>query len=473
MNRYIRVLIVVGALTACDAPLDEQVYSEFEPGSFLSTSSGMESMLAGAYAELQINGFTWREMHITFPEVTTDILTLTGGALERDARPFMDFTWDASHPFFENHWSRYYRAIRNSNVILDNLEIVSLSEELSRLFEAEARFVRAKAYFELYNLFGPVPLLTTNELEDLEQPRASDEEMRQFIESELRASAEELPLVHSDYGRGTKGAALGYLTQFLLDTRQWQKAADAAQEVMNLGAYALVEDRYAMFDVANERNTEFIFVSPALPIAGEGNAYLPHAIPAGYVYKYPPKEDFGVEFRTPWWFVESFHPDDERKEHLLTEFVNSEGESISLAPNYALSHKYHEDPDSHDRWAGNDVVELRYAAILLARAEALNELQGPNQESIDLVNEIRRVAGVPPLVPSAYASTEALREQILIERAWEFYTEGKRRQDLIRHSLFIQNAQARGKPAQPHHVLFPIPQSEVDANRNLEQNPGY
>src|SRR5690606_41782268 len=68
-----------------------------------------------------------------------------------------------SHPFFESHWARYYRAIRNANVILDNLANVSLPEDQSQLFAAEARFVRAKAYLELYNLFGPVPLLRSEE----------------------------------------------------------------------------------------------------------------------------------------------------------------------------------------------------------------------------------------------------------------------------------------------------------------------
>lgn len=59
------------------------------------------------------------------------------------------------------------------------------------------------------------------------------------------------------------------------------------------------------------------------------------------------------------------------------------------------------------------------------------------------------------------------------KRAWEFFTEELRRQDLIRHGKFIEFAKNRGKNASDKHVLFPIPQGEIDRNLNLQQNPGY
>ena len=123
---------------------------------------------------------------------------------------------------------------------------------------------------------------------------------------------------------------------------------------------------------------------------------------------------------------------------------------------------------------GNDIPILRYPEVLINRAEALNEVNGPTQASINLLNEIRERAGVPLYSLSDFSSKEALRDQILIERGWEFFTEGLRRSDLIRHGIYISSAIARGKPlAKPHHVLFPIPQKEIDANPALVQNPGY
>jgi starch-binding outer membrane protein, SusD/RagB family len=67
-----------------------------------------------------------------------------------------------------------------------------------------------------------------------------------------------------------------------------------------------------------------------------------------------------------------------------------------------------------------------------------------------------------------------MRDYILEDRAKEFYYEGLRRDDLIRHGKFISKAHARGAMvAAPHHVKFPIPQTEMDANPNMVQNLGY
>src|SRR5690606_1402850 len=110
---------------------------------------------------------------------------------------------------------------------------------------------------------------------------------------------------------------------------------------------------------------------------------------------------------------------------------------------------------------------------LLSRAEALNELNGPNEESVDLLNEIRLRANVPLKVVGDFSSKESFRDFILDERGKEFFTEGLRREDLIRHGKFISSARSRGYQARDHHVLFPIPQQQRDANITLEQNDDY
>jgi hypothetical protein len=124
--------------------------------------------------------------------------------------------------------------------------------------------------------------------------------------------------------------------------------------------------------------------------------------------------------------------------------------------------------------SGNDVPVLRYADILLARAEALNELNGPTQQALDLINQVRTRAGIANLTLAVATSKEVLRDLILRERGWEFYSEGKRREDLLRHDKFISLAKARGiTAAADKHKLFPIPQTEIDANTACEQNDGY
>lgn len=118
-------------------------------------------------------------------------------------------------------------------------------------------------------------------------------------------------------------------------------------------------------------------------------------------------------------------------------------------------------------------VYVRFADILLAKAEALNEKDGPNSESINLINKIRLRANATEIKAGDFSTKEELRDFILEERGREFYSEGLRREDLIRHGKFISGAVERGKDAKPHQILFPIPQRQIEANDKLVQNEGY
>ena len=244
-----------------------------------------------------------------------------------------------------------------------------------------------------------------------------------------------------------------------------------------------------LFNINNEGNSELIFVFESLNTGPTWN-YTPHAYPVGYPTG---QVNYGAQFQLWRWFVNSFHPDDRRALEydpdngkfgwILKSFINKGGTPVDLMNDeiipgieklYPRSFKFTPDPNALGAGHGNDMPILRYAEVLIGRAEALNEMQGPNQESIDLLNEIRARAEAPLYNLADFPTKESLRDQILVERGWEFFTEGHRRWDLIRHGKYISSAQERGKTlAQPHHVLFPIPQTELDANPALQQNPGY
>ena len=133
------------------------------------------------------------------------------------------------------------------------------------------------------------------------------------------------------------------------------------------------------------------------------------------------------------------------------------------------------DPAHIDWTEGTDVVLLRLPDIILARAEALNELNGPNQTSIDLINMIReRAFGNEDhnLKLADYSSKEALRAAVLQERGWELFLEGYNRRDLIRQGVYVETMKKKGsKNVSDSQLLLPIPQSELNMNSNLTQNP--
>ena len=168
---------------------------------------------------------------------------------------------------------------------------------------------------------------------------------------------------------------------------------------------------------------------------------------------------------------------------MLTSYVSVEkdadGKNITKVVGHGggegpIPNKFPLDP-AHIGWTeGTDVVLIRLADIILARAEALNELNGPTQASIDLINQIRiRAFGDDShnLKLGDYSTKEALRAAILQERGWELFLEGYRRLDLIRQGVYVDAMKKKGSTyVSNSQLLLPIPTSEINLNPNLTQN---
>jgi hypothetical protein len=123
---------------------------------------------------------------------------------------------------------------------------------------------------------------------------------------------------------------------------------------------------------------------------------------------------------------------------------------------------------------------LRYADILLLRAEILNELNnGPTQEAIDLVNEVRNRAKINPIVLANYPDKETFLTALIKERKHELIFEGHLFFDLKRMGKATQllwNMDNNGNKTtnfQEFQLLFPIPERDLSVNPNLIQNTGY
>jgi hypothetical protein len=474
MKNYISIILISILFTSCENPLGEEVFSQLAPNNFFITAGDAEASLIAAYAASQVLGD--RRDYLLLAELNTDILIQREGGLRRDAQRIEDFTWDATHPYFQGMWNRYYQTIFRANVVLDRVPEIVMDESRKAQILAEARFIRAFSYMYLFDYFGGVPLIETSEVFIEDRPeRATKEQIIKFIEDELNAVSVILPPTQIQYPRVTSHAVLGFLSKFYLNNRKWQKAADAAKKVMDSNLFKLFEsnDRSTLFEVKNERNNEFIFVRPNMPVGGNSQNHLAHSAPPGYKFKFPPKTNFAAQYKMLSSFIDTFDPKDQRLNAFIFNYVNIAGKLIVLGKDDVRSFKYIEDPQGVGANSGNDVPLLRYADILLSRAEALNELNGPNKESIDLINMVREVAGVPSINLSSFSSKGLLKDYILAERAREFHTEELRRQDLIRHGKFLERAIQRGKTVFDYHIVYPIPQGEIDKNSNLVQTAGY
>ncbi len=480
---YLFIIFSLPVLESCKKILDEPLYSQLAPENFLTTEDGIESVIDAAFAEGYISGYRAHNVQ-NIENWCTDIDWDTRGGEHRTAIQMINFTWDASIPWmFNSMWQPAYRCIRNANVVLANVDKAEISDDQKSLYKAEARFMRALSYYRLYNWFGPVPLRKSLS-DSLALPRATDEEMKTFIESELKAVIPILPFpgTEKNYGRPNQGAAMALLCKFYLNTRQWQKCADMAKEVMDLQYYKLFPSYVDLFKVENERNKEFILVDPQVA-DGAGNNFINGVFPPEF-YKAPSLgitmqsnwNNWGTQYRLYDHFYNSFEPGDKRRDLIISEYINTSGDTVSLLnEDNTRSFKYWPDPNAISNDHGNDVPEIRYADILLSRAEALNEINGPNQKSVDLINEVRNRAGLSDLTVANFPSKDSLNSYLVKARGWEFYDEaGIRREDQIRLGTFISSAIARGHTnAKPYRVSFPIPQAAMDANPRLVQNEGY
>ena len=485
--KYICLLGVFIGFTSCEKLLDVTPNSEFAPGNILTSENGIKKLLFSAYAQQQTQ--VGSKLTIQTSEVCTDMALNSGGVENAALLPIMNFTWNSDLELFRvDVWAPNYRCIRDANEVVENIDNVVSSEANKKLFKAEARVLRAHAYTILYNWFGGVPLRTSNgQPGDL--ARATDEEMRAFIETEIVESVADLPDPGQQeaYGRLNKGSALGILAKFYLNTKQWQKAADAAQTVIGFNYYSTTQHQFKdLFKVENElNNREMLLVLPCKSEEGGiGNWWMAGAMPTGFrstpqipefVYN-SSMANFATQYRLRTAFVNSMASNDKRRSLICTSYINAGGATINLnlSPDNARSFKYWDNGIVGNN-GGSDVPLIRYADILLTRAEALNELAAaiPPAECFTLINQVRTRAGIPDLTLVTTPLKDDFRNAIFRERGWEFISEGKRREDLIRQGTFLSSAIARGVPADlatPDKLLFPIPQREVEANKLLQPN---
>lgn len=461
------LMCVVLSFWGCEDTLNTTAYSELTPDNILNSEDGINSVLNGAYTDLR--GFPAYAFHVWGTDVPSGLVWSRGGSIEADFVDYENFTWNSTHQQIVDHWENHYLSIRNANLVLANIDREDFSEEFTRQKTAEARFLRGYSYYMLYKTFGPTPLVTSPD--ELIVPRASDEEMRTFIEEDLTAAAADLSWTTNEFGRATKGSALGVLTKFFLNTKQWSETASTAQQIIDSNQHELMDNYEDVFSFEHEGNSELLWT---VTYNAQGASHFINAITFPTDYPLPPGNAvFAAESYLFDDFVNSFEDEDTRTNIIVTEYINTSGNSVQLLGNdQSIPGKYPFDPNPQGPFEGSDISIVRYADILLSRAEALNEMNGPSQEAIDLINEVRERAEASQVNVSDF-NQESLREFILAERNREFFFEGKSRDDQIRHGVFISNAQERGVNAQPYHRLFPVPQSELDANNEMTQNEGY
>jgi len=399
---------------------------------------------------------------------------------------------------------------------LDRIKDVPMTEEQRDLLNAQIHCGMGFLGFLLYDLYGPVPLpsleVLQRPLENELVPRCTEEEMQNFIESNLLTAVEHLPYKwdDSEYGRFTKGLAKMLLLKYYmlmggrtknegllqLAAEYWNKAEKTGRELTNPEyGYLLVSDYHSLFTLAGEKNTEVIFSSPAINEKGMGHTWLAHALPSDY----PVPGNFtrwGV-FHLAWYFYDTYEKNDKRLEKIAAEYIGETGvvHNRTADKEGGLLHGAAPVKYGLEGTIGTmceiDLVVFRYADALTLLAEAIVRNNGGlvTDEALEYLNRIRERVGLSPYSLRDVGNVNNFLNLLLIERGHELYMEGVRRQDLIRHGKFIQTGEEKlqragyltsdrknriyQKTDGVHYDFerFPIPVSAL--NQGIAQNPGW
>ncbi|MBC9933332.1 RagB/SusD family nutrient uptake outer membrane protein [Chitinophaga qingshengii] len=449
-------------------------------------------------------------------------------------RPYLDCQlvnfaqYNAATGVFSSSWTDNYTSIRKCNTLLEQLQSAPFSAALQQRMRGEAFFLRALFYMDIYQHFGAFPIIdkALGLNDELAVPRATNKACVDFILKDLEAAAAILPAKYTDLaqtGRATKGACYAMKCRLLLNELDYQGAAAAAKQVMDLNQYKLFPDFKSMFQPANDNNVEVIFDKQF----GSLQSKQKHDLNS---YEYPrnftgfasgvndPTQNivdaFLMKDGKPWDQSPLYNPDhpyDNRDPRLyasvLYDGIMFRGEILDLRLGSAANPTDRGTPtgyylkkflDTTYDLKGlsvpnfNNCVIMRMGEVYLNYAECQLKLGNP-EEARTYVNLIRARAGMPEILPG-----EMTWDKYERERTVELAFEGQRWADIRR---WKKGPEIIGQPTYgmvisvvngkrtytrtkiedrvfiaPMMYLFPIPQTVLNkypAGKELVQNPDW
>lgn len=411
------------------------------------------------------------------------------------------------------YWNDHYYLINKANQLLFTADSLKLSDDASLRNIGEAHFFRAYSYFELVKAYGEVPKIDfyyTDAAKGV-RPKATVAEIYALIDRDLDSAVQLLPVnwfnsttnQNAFPGRLTTGAAKTLWAQTYLFRGNWAMVLGFCNQVIASNEYALVPKFTDVWreglNGAGKNSKESILEMQAYIGAG-GTPDLGVAFGTSQNVRQggaSPQWNLGWGWNTPTDKLESQWPSsDPRKGATILYSGRYDGGTDSAGfgatlppygPGTALDQKYwnkkvYSDPavrqatghstDGNAGWINHRI--LRYADVLLMKAEAANESDdGATAEAaLELVRARARGNNSAALPHIAFASKEQMRKAIKDERRWEFAMEGYRFYDLVRWGDAQTELGPLGYTNRARY--YPIPQKAIDLSGGvLKQNPEW
>ena len=477
------ISFLIFSFSSCEKFLDEKPASngiaiESTDSIPYKTANEVEAALAGAYS-----GFKNEYFELDY--------FVNGDAQSDDAYAGADnpanfqidnLAIDATNANVSRDWAYLYTIIGHANSVINNVMAVpdpALTTERRNQILGEASFIRAFMYFQLVQQWGDVPLqlqeVRTISAENLPEiypilfpPRVASATVYEQIIADLNTAVSNVTPIGANKGFATTGAANALLAKVYatMEPHDWTKVNQYCDAVI-AGGYSLLPDYHMLWDNLHKNSEESIFEINYSGGSSDGNWGASMFRGLDWKKFNIPSNDLVKAF--------DLEQDTVRKSASII-FIDVTGHwSDANWPqtNYPFLNKWHNFAQGSDQ----NYIFIRLADILLLKAEALNET-GNLTGAAALVNQIRTRAKLG----NTTAATQAdMRLAIEKERRLELAFEGIRWFDLKRTGRAIDvmnNATGPGGTNLGYHLtenrlLYPIPQSELDKNTKLVQNPGY
>jgi hypothetical protein len=531
-HKFFKILFSAGAaaivLVSCTKDLNRYPTNDVTSETVYSTPLGYKEAFAKVYGAFANTGNSgpagngdiagidegfsdFYRMFWESQELPTDEAVIAWGDI--GIQDFHNMNWTSANPFLQGLYYRSTYQITLANEFLrqstdDKLSSRGISgadADQIRKYRPEARFLRAFQYWVLMDAFGNPPFFTdANAIDGTYPKQINRADLFNYIESELKAIDADLPAPKTnEYGRADKAAAWALLARMYLNaqvytgTARYTDAMTYSKKVIDAGYSLLSDYRWLMLADNNVNNPEFIFTInyDGLHTKGYGGTtFLTHASVGGSM----PANASGVGggwggTRATKNLVNLF-PDPNGSTDKRAEFYTS-GQNLEIndqtqfTQGYAVT-KYRNVTrngalgQSTD-FADIDVPVFRLAEMYLIYAEAALRLNDAADmpTALGYINKLRgrAYANDPASTAGNISLSQLTTDFILDERARELYWEAFRRTDLIRYGKFVEGSYlwpwkggvASGTAVASYRKLYPIPSTDVTANPNLVQNPGY
>ncbi len=267
--------------TGCDDYLDVPPVGQLSEAQ-LTTLAGIDAVLISVYSQVNGRGrrmaspsnWVWGSIRGAEANKGTDPGDFS------TINPIQRFETDATVAILEENWLGNYEGIARANQVLRLLDKKGpdVTDAYAKVVEAQARFLRAHYYFQLYRNFNRVPIIEKDVdykagLEDV----VNDKDMLPYIEAEFRFAADNLPATQPQVGRVNSWAAKAYLGKVLLYAKKFAEAKTVFTDVINNGVtsnglkYGLVPYYDNIFRGANENHQESVWAYQAAANTGSVN----------------------------------------------------------------------------------------------------------------------------------------------------------------------------------------------------------